>query len=88
MWRPKKEPRNHRGFAADRVSFPCNTCPQNRGVPTEADARYLVMSQCDKGGMERCHNCGQELVEIDNRGERLTGCLSCNLWAREARRDG
>jgi hypothetical protein len=25
-------------------------------------------------GMGRCHNCGQELIEIDNRGERLNGC--------------
>jgi len=30
--------------------------------------------------MDRCHNCGQELVEIDNRGQRLTGCITCNLW--------
>ena len=30
--------------------------------------------------MCRCYNCGQELVEIDNRGQRLTGCLTCNLW--------
>ena len=28
-----------------------------------------------------CHNCGQGLIEIDNRGERLTGCLTCNLWS-------
>jgi hypothetical protein len=31
--------------------------------------------------MGRCHNCEQELVEIDNRGQRLVGCLTCNLWA-------
>jgi hypothetical protein len=31
--------------------------------------------------MERCHNCDQELIEIDNRGQRLTGCLTCNLWS-------
>jgi hypothetical protein len=30
--------------------------------------------------MDRCYNCGQELIEIDNRGEHLTGCLTCNLW--------
>ena len=24
--------------------------------------------------MGRCHDRGQELIEIDNRGERLTGC--------------
>jgi hypothetical protein len=28
--------------------------------------------------MDRCHNCGQELIEIDNRGQRLT--RTCNLW--------
>jgi len=33
--------------------------------------------------MERCHNCGQELIEIDNRGIRLAGCLTCNLWSGE-----
>jgi hypothetical protein len=30
---------------------------------------------------ERCNQCGQELVEIDNHGEQLVGCLTCNLWA-------
>jgi hypothetical protein len=30
---------------------------------------------------ECCHNCGQELIEIDNRGTRLKGCLTCNRWA-------
>ena len=37
--------------------------------------------------MVRCHNCGQTLIEIDNHGQRLTGCLSCNLWsAKEGKR--
>ena len=31
--------------------------------------------------MERCHNCGQELVEIDNRGERLIGVFTCITYA-------
>jgi hypothetical protein len=31
--------------------------------------------------MNRCNNCGQGLIEIDNRGERLIGCLTCNLWS-------
>ena len=22
----------------------------------------------------------QKLIEIDNRGEHLTGCLTCNVW--------
>ena len=33
--------------------------------------------------MDCCHDCGREVVEIDNRGEHLTGCLTCNLWATE-----
>jgi hypothetical protein len=28
-----------------------------------------------------CDQCKQTLIEIDNRGERLTGCLRCNLWS-------
>lgn len=31
--------------------------------------------------MDRCNHCKQPLIEIDNRGERLTGCSSFNLWA-------
>jgi hypothetical protein len=31
--------------------------------------------------MKRCNQCKQELIELDNRGERLAGCLSCNLWS-------
>ena len=26
--------------------------------------------------MDRCHNCGQELIKIDNQGERLNGSLT------------
>ena len=40
-------------------------------APTEAD---------EDSALDRCHNCGQELVEIDNRGQRLNGCITCNLW--------
>jgi hypothetical protein len=29
---------------------------------------------------ERCHVCKQPLIEIDNRGQRLTGCMTCNIW--------
>jgi hypothetical protein len=28
-----------------------------------------------------CNQCTQPLAEIDNHGERLTGCLTCNLWS-------
>ena len=38
METPNKEPHNHRGFAADRVSFGCNTAPKTKGAPTDADA--------------------------------------------------
>jgi hypothetical protein len=32
---------------------------------------------------ERCNQCGQEIIEIDNGGMRLIGCLTCNLWSAE-----
>src|SRR6187455_2933567 len=28
----------------------------------------------------RCKQCNQRLVEIDNYGERLIGCIECNRW--------
>ena len=30
--------------------------------------------------MEDCFECKQPLVEIDNHGQRLTGCVTCNIW--------
>jgi hypothetical protein len=30
----------------------------------------------DEEQIARCHNCKQALIEIDNRGELLTGCLT------------
>jgi hypothetical protein len=45
-------------------------------APAEADPPCFVITACEGSGMDRCHNCGQELIEIDNRGERLTGCLT------------
>ena len=40
----------------------------------------------DVGNEQRCNQCGQELIEIDNREEHLIGCLTCNLWAAERQR--
>ena len=28
----------------------------------------------------QCDRCGERLIEIDRRGERLTGCVQCNCW--------
>ena len=28
----------------------------------------------------QCDRCGERLVVIDRRGERLTGCMECNCW--------
>jgi hypothetical protein len=39
---------------------------------------YVVIFNCEGSGMRRCHNCGQALIKIDNQGERLAGCLTCN----------
>jgi hypothetical protein len=27
-----------------------------------------------------CFECKRPLVEIDNRGQRLRGCMMCNIW--------
>jgi uncharacterized Zn finger protein (UPF0148 family) len=27
-----------------------------------------------------CDRCGSPLIEIDHYGDRLTGCLKCNVW--------
>ena len=27
-----------------------------------------------------CFECKRLLVEIDNRGQRLRGCMTCNIW--------
>jgi hypothetical protein len=27
-----------------------------------------------------CFECKRPLVEIDNRGQRLRGCMTCNIW--------
>jgi hypothetical protein len=27
-----------------------------------------------------CHRCSSPLIQIDHHGDRLTGCLACNLW--------
>lgn len=27
-----------------------------------------------------CDRCGSPLIQIDRYGDRLTGCLACNLW--------
>ena len=34
---------------------------------------------CMKGS-SYCFECKRPLVEIDNRGYRLRGCLTCNIW--------
>jgi hypothetical protein len=31
-------------------------------------------------GSSYCFECKRPLVEIDNRGHRLRGCLTCNIW--------
>ena len=27
-----------------------------------------------------CRECKQPVIEIDNRGQHLTGCMTCNIW--------
>jgi hypothetical protein len=52
--------------------------------PTLANPCYspVMPDEVRKGNL--CNQCGLELMEVDNRGERLIGCLTCNLWASGA----
>ena len=34
----------------------------------------------DESGASYCFECKRPLVEIDNRGGYLWGCLTCNIW--------
>jgi hypothetical protein len=27
-----------------------------------------------------CRECKRPVIELDNYGERLTGCITCNIW--------
>jgi hypothetical protein len=52
------------------------------------DARQLTerrswepSKMMDADSSARCNHCKQPLIEINNRSERLWGCLTCNLWA-------
>jgi hypothetical protein len=27
-----------------------------------------------------CERCGSPLIQIDHYGDRLTGCVACNVW--------
>jgi hypothetical protein len=31
-------------------------------------------------GTSYCFECKRPLIEIDNRGQRLRGCMTCNIW--------
>jgi hypothetical protein len=45
---------------------------KDHGLPQYAEA-------LGRSGRKRCP-CGQELIDVHNRGEILTGCSRCNVW--------
>ena len=54
------------------------------GKDTEARARKNAegaVLDADADRITCCNQCKQPLIEIDNRGKRLKGCLTCNLWS-------
>jgi hypothetical protein len=55
----------------------------DRTQSKRADERQqtLMTPPAETEGADRCNQCGQQVIEIDNRGMRLVGCLTCNLWA-------
>jgi hypothetical protein len=53
--------------------------PQEARPKRRTERRPTSMKNSDK--IACCNQCKQPLTKIDNYGERLTGCLTCNLWA-------
>jgi hypothetical protein len=41
--------------------------PTELGMPDETTISY-------------CHECKRPLTEIENRGQLLKGCMTCNIW--------
>jgi predicted Fe-S protein YdhL (DUF1289 family) len=35
---------------------------------------------CMTEGIGYCFECKRPLIEIDNRGRYLRGCMTCNIW--------
>jgi hypothetical protein len=50
------------------------------GRPAQAGIEQERMSDFGK-----CDRCSQALIEIDHYGERLVGCMECNLWSWRGR---
>ena len=34
----------------------------------------------EKSSASYCFECKQALTELDNYGQRLKGCITCNIW--------
>jgi len=82
----------HEDVGHRRQQRPClpRTCPaedwwcRKRGFFEDHSlGRYA--DGVGQSGRERCQ-CGEELINIDNRGEHFTGCLYCNRWEPIAKR--
>ena len=69
-------------LSLSKVDFGCSHCRRSFSSHWGAvgDRGY---SSLDAGlaMSSRCKQCNQRLVEIDNYGERLIGCIECNRWS-------
>jgi hypothetical protein len=43
-------------------------------------ASLMLETPITEDGSRCCDRCGAQLIELDRYGERLTGCLECNVW--------
>jgi hypothetical protein len=53
-----------------------STAGDAAGTAEEAEAMLI-----EDNKTSCCNQCKRPLTEIDNRGEHLIGCMTCNLWA-------
>ena len=50
-------------------------------MPQPGLPRLVIRSLMAEYEAKSCNQCHQLLTEIENHGQRLRGCLTCNLWA-------
>jgi hypothetical protein len=55
--------------------------PGGKGDTEARGRKNAERALMDADRITCCNQCKQPLIEIDNRGERLKGCLTCNLWS-------
>jgi hypothetical protein len=72
-----------RGFSMRAHGFMCGDRVETKSKkrqPTGAFSGGRLSSMYEENTIDYCRECKGTLIEIDNRGELLRGCMTCNIW--------